>query len=55
MIDKVFILENKKIKGIEKEKKRVERIVKSCGKVVEKDIKNVAVALDFIYRSVLLI
>jgi len=41
MIDKVFILENKKIKGIEKEKKRVERIVKSCGKVVEKDIKNV--------------
>jgi len=41
MIDKVFILENKKIKGIEGEKERVERIVKSCGKVVEKDIKNV--------------
>lgn len=41
MIDRVFILENKKIKGIEGEKKRVERIVKSCGKVVEKDIKNV--------------
>ena len=41
MIDRVFVLENKKIKGIEGEKKRVERIVKSCGKVVEKDIKNV--------------
>ncbi len=41
MIDRVFILENKKIKGIEGEKERVERIVKSCGKVVEKDIKNV--------------
>jgi len=41
MINRVFILENKKISGIEKEKKRVEKFVESCGKVVEKDIKNV--------------
>jgi len=41
MINKVFILENKKIRGIEEEKKRVEKIVEKCGKVVEKDIENV--------------
>ncbi len=41
MINKVFILENKKIKGIEEEKKKVEKFVESCGKIVEKDIKNV--------------
>jgi len=41
MINKVFILENKKIRGIEEEKKRVEKSVEKCGKVVEKDIENV--------------
>ncbi|HOV22318.1 MAG TPA: NAD(+)/NADH kinase [bacterium] len=41
MINSVFILENKKIEGIEKEKEKTEDIVRNCGKVVEKDIKNV--------------
>jgi NAD+ kinase len=36
MIKKIFILENKKIKGIEKEKEKIEDLLKSCGKVVEK-------------------
>lgn len=41
MINSVFVLENGKIKGIDKEKEKVKKIVKDCGKVVENDIKNV--------------
>lgn len=40
MFDRIFILENKKIKGIEKEKKKLEKLLKSCGKIVEKKIEN---------------
>jgi len=40
MIERIFILENKKIKGIEKEKKKIENLLKSCGKVVEKEFEK---------------
>ncbi|MGC8976641.1 MAG: NAD(+)/NADH kinase [Candidatus Ratteibacteria bacterium] len=40
MIERIFILENKKIKGIEKEKQKIINLLKSCGKVVEKNFKN---------------
>ncbi|MCM8820801.1 MAG: NAD(+)/NADH kinase [Candidatus Omnitrophica bacterium] len=41
MIKKVFILHNTKIKGIEKAKEEIERLLKSCGKVVENSPKDV--------------
>jgi len=40
MFERIFIFENKKIKGIEKEKKKLENLLKSCGKIVEKKIEN---------------
>lgn len=40
MIERVFILENKKISGIEKEKEKIENLLKSCGKVVENEIES---------------
>lgn len=40
MIERIYILENKKIKGIEKEKEKIENMLISCGKVVEKDPDN---------------
>ncbi|MCM8803758.1 MAG: NAD(+)/NADH kinase [Candidatus Omnitrophica bacterium] len=40
MIKKIFILENKKIEGIEIEKEKIENLLKSCGKIVEKEYKN---------------
>jgi len=41
MIEKIYILENRKIDGIEKEKKKIEEFLKSCGKVVENSPENV--------------
>jgi len=41
MIKKVFILHNPKIKGIEKERGKVEGLLKSCGKVVENSPEDV--------------
>lgn len=41
MIKKVFILHNPKIKGIEKERAKIERLLISCGKVVEKTPEDV--------------
>ncbi|MFN4227540.1 MAG: NAD(+)/NADH kinase [Candidatus Ratteibacteria bacterium] len=40
MFERIFILENRKIPGIEKEKKKLEELLKSCGKIVEKKLKN---------------
>ncbi|HOK56556.1 MAG TPA: NAD(+)/NADH kinase [bacterium] len=40
MFERIFILENKKITGIAKEKEKLENLLKSCGKTVEKKIKN---------------
>lgn len=40
MIERIFILENRKIEGIEKEKEKIEKLLKSCGKIVEKKIKK---------------
>ncbi|MCM8818717.1 MAG: NAD(+)/NADH kinase [Candidatus Omnitrophica bacterium] len=40
MIKRVFILENPKIKEIQKEKEKLEKLCKSCGKVVEKQIEK---------------
>ncbi len=40
MIEKIFILENPKIEGIQKEKEKIEKLFKSCGKVVEKEFKS---------------
>ncbi|MCM8786261.1 MAG: NAD(+)/NADH kinase [Candidatus Omnitrophica bacterium] len=40
MFERVFILENKKIPGVEKEKQKLEELLKSCGKIVEKELKN---------------
>jgi NAD+ kinase len=41
MIEKVFILENKNIKGLAEEKTKIETFVKKCGKVVENSPENV--------------
>lgn len=41
MIKKVFILANKKIEGIEKEKERIERLFKRCGKGVHNSPEDV--------------
>ncbi|MBN1444685.1 MAG: NAD(+)/NADH kinase [Candidatus Omnitrophica bacterium] len=35
-IRNIFILDNKKIKGLDKEKERIERLLKRCGKDVQK-------------------
>lgn len=40
MIEKIFILENPKIEGIENEKKKIEELLKSCGKIVENSPEN---------------
>lgn len=40
MIKRIFILENPKIKGIQKEKRKLEKLLKSCGKIVEKKLEN---------------
>jgi len=40
MIERIFILENKKIRGIVKEKERIENLLKSCGKVVESEFER---------------
>ncbi|MCM8833102.1 MAG: NAD(+)/NADH kinase [Candidatus Omnitrophica bacterium] len=40
MFERIFILENRKIIGVEKEKKKIEDLLKSCGKIVEKELKN---------------
>lgn len=40
MIKRIFILENQKIKQIQKEKKKLEKLLKSCGKLVEKKFEN---------------
>lgn len=44
MIRKVFVLANKKISGIGKEKERIERLLKRCGK----DVKNSPEGVDLI-------
>jgi len=41
MIKSVFILHNKKIPGIEKEKDRIEKLLKKCGKVVKNSPEGV--------------
>ncbi len=41
MLKKIFILDNKKIKGIEREKEKIERLLKTCGKDVQKTPENV--------------
>jgi NAD+ kinase len=41
MIRKVFVLANKKIKGIDKEKERIERLLKRCGKDVQNSPEDV--------------
>ncbi|HNS32976.1 MAG TPA: NAD(+)/NADH kinase [bacterium] len=41
MINKIFILHNKKIEGIETRKLSLEKMLKSCGKEVQSSSKNV--------------
>ncbi|MDD3725978.1 MAG: NAD(+)/NADH kinase [Candidatus Ratteibacteria bacterium] len=41
MIKNVFILHNKKIPGIEKERDRIEKLLKKCGKVVKNSPEGV--------------
>lgn len=40
MIERVFILENKKIEGIEEKKGRIKKMLINCGKVVEDNFAN---------------